>query len=308
MDKNKAVQNWFKTTIWSTPNLGIICLEKNGNTYIIRNNRWQQNNSILGNNNLQGHSNQIFLVPPQPSDSAIITSSDESSGLWIHSVSNEKIVSEKKISELEKEAIHLGAPSNCKLIINTLSENEIFFTVTYSTKSHGQRLFGVAKADLKNLNIIRINPLVFPNIVKKISLATKLLVAFPDRHEDYILVSIKNEGYENSWIAWRLFVDAPPKQIIRHFFISEGLKSRRFAEHMLGDPLLKSLDWLPSGKIVISIENDSKYLLDLQTGEAKIFFQPGSELFKVRIGRNGMTAIFAEGGFNCFIFNTKTRN
>jgi hypothetical protein len=208
----------------------------------------------------------------------------------------------KALETITQETIAQGAPQGCKLALNTVTSNKVYFTIHEQGTDDEANWFGIAALDSGNLQVSKVTKLRFGSELEQSS--DSRLVIVPNELAEYcvLLKEVSTPGHEG-WEAWLLSANEPPQQLAAQpFLVSEvGKNVDSGVIHSFSSSLTQAF-WLPPEEVVISSNADSVYVLDVPTKRVRLAFHPGDEGLQFRVSSSGMMAIYMRGGHKVFVW------
>jgi len=297
------------TDLWSSASHGFINIPVQGEMYILQGNVWKSSNLYLP----PGLSNNLLCVlsPPQPAAYIGGVSNDvyKFQNGQNSLVKNRTLYSFNGISckgEIDKQQIEAAIKHNTTIIpgqinLNNISIIEANAYVPFSCEPTADSvIWGMAEVNMNDMNVTSVSIFNTQNIhpstymqhgfitISLNNTATTFLVQKdePERH-----------SYSENWSVYQLSAKSAPVKIGSYPFTY----SRMHDYHVellftyWSDPLLGEygVRWLPPGNLVVNWDNDSMFLMDLNTRQAKVVFLPGG--FNVHTGTCGLMAAFTPG-------------
>jgi hypothetical protein len=289
------VDDWWKVGLWSIPTGETFAWRSDGLIWKSGEHGWDPIKNFpwdLVKEQTGGH----LYIPPQPSAVALLESDDHGGHPWLSSLARDRVVISRSEADIADEIQRYGGPIGCLFTVIAVTDQSTFLSVNAADG----KPWGVSEIDLSTLRVKSDTKLRFPTIADE-SLGT--LAVSPSPSLRFLTISSTGEkGVEGAFVVWELSATEPPAEVVRFpYFHSRSA----YLQHVFGGQSIASIDWTPGGKILLGIGNDSLYSVDLTSRRMTPIFHPGDEIVKKRVGRNGMIAVFVQGGYKCYVINLR---
>jgi len=312
--------------LWSAPNVGTVILWSNGHESILSPDLRKVRSSSQGVVQ-DGLVLDRVVIPQQPSPDAVAIGHDGSSVVWIISFRNEVPVKHISAVELERLAGEWGSPEGGKF---DLEHGQIvggsLYVPLVTREDDAWNIYGYAQVSLATLRPVLIKRLRIPAEMRRYTSSqyNPLIapesgdreIAFVPSNSQVVPVLINVVRYQPTdkmlsgrgikWEAWRLTSDSAPSFITGDVFLADYFNRRLTAK---GVDNLGITPRLPPGavtvlapdRVILNVDRDSIYLVDLRDNSSRLVFHPGSETITIRAAGNDMIALFARGGYRVFL-------
>jgi hypothetical protein len=294
----------IKSITWSTPTLGTIIFRDDGQTYLAEVDGWRAQETAIGRV-FQGTSFPKLAVPPQPAELAFLVATPGDTGTnQLYAFKDDQLLGMKTLATVTQDVVERGAPVGCKLEVNTITPNTVYFTISKPEADGGARWLGVAALDPTSLQVFKVAALQLPPSLQRLS-DGYLVVVPTGATEHFVLIESVSAPGQQGWVAWLLSANEPPQQLAVQPFLSREIAGSvdPGLKHTF-DATLSSAFWLPPQQVVISSNGDSVYVLDLPTKRVRLAFHPGDEGLQFRVSANGMMAMYLPGGHKTYVWTT----
>jgi hypothetical protein len=296
-DGSPAMDDWWKTSLWTTPDGRTFAWRRDGSVYVWRDGKWEQQDTSRWKEPIGAGENEVFL-PRQPSAAILMESKTSDGGYRDSVVAESGIIATRKQADIMREiSLKSGFhPAAIKTIMVT--DDSAFVAI----KNAGQSLKGVAQLNMQTLEVSSVKTLLLPTRAAQLDSNTALAV-IPGATPQFLMISSGGtDGKANGWAVWKVTGDQAPELILEvPYFAGKSNEGR----HEFGGKSVEGATWLHNDRLLIAIGNDSLYELDVTARQATPIFHPGDEIVKKRVGRNGMIAVFVQGGFKCYVITPR---
>jgi hypothetical protein len=221
-------------------------------------------------------------------------SEDSDRNEWLSSLAANGLLASRPESRIVDDSRKESLPPKSSFNVIGVTDTTAYLGIQ---DSQG-RLWGISEMDLATMSMRRSTTLQFPTEANRLTEQTWLAVS-PEPSPRFLMVSSNGvDRASGEFLIWELSPTEPPMLLVRSpYFHSRTANLQR----AFGGQSIASIDWLSHGKLLLGIGNDSLYVIDLARRTAMPVFHPGDEIIKKRVGRNGMVAVFVQGGYKCYV-------
>ena len=290
---NGSVDDWWKLRLWSLPTGETFAWPPDGSILqaeetgwkAVDNSRWRP---------VTAHLSEHLFVPLQPSLLALAESDDSDRHTWLSSVTRDGVLASRSEASISSEIQQQGSPSQASVSVLAVTDRSAYLSVQDSLGE----LWGISEFDLATMTMRSSTKLRFPPQANRLTAETALSVS-PGPIPRVLMISATGRAAEaNEFAIWQLSPTQLPDILVTKPYFHSRTPHLQSA---FGGQSVADVVWLPGGKLLVGIGNDSLYIVDLTARTAMPVFHPGDEIIKKRVGRNGLLAIFVQGGYKCYV-------
>jgi hypothetical protein len=290
---SEVVDDWWKLHLWSTLTGETFAWSPDGQILqsgakgwaVIDSSRWKP---------ITSHTGQHIFTPPQPSGMVLVESDDRSRQTWLSSVTRDGVLASRSEASIAAEIRRKSGPTKGTLRVIAVTDSSVYVSVENSVGA----IWRVAELDPITMNIRSSTRLRLPPRTSPFRGEATLTVS-PDPIPSFLMISATGGTFDTSGLAvWQLSSEVSPYLLVTQPYFHSTTAN---LQNAFGGQSVTDVSWLPGGKILVGVGNDSLYVIDLGRRTAEPVFHPGDEIIKKRVGRNGLVAVFVQGGFKCYV-------
>jgi len=288
-----AVDDWWKVDFWSLPRGQTLSWRRDGTILQSAEDGWKEIENSRWSP-VTTHAAEHLYIPPQPSAVALAEPEDSDRNEWLSSLAADGLLASRAESRIVYDSRKEGLPPRSSFNVIGVTDTTAYLGI----QDTQGRLWGISEMDLATMSMRRSTRLQFPTEANRLTEQTWLAVS-PEPSPRFLMVSSNGvDRASGEFLIWELSPTEPPTLLVRSpYFHSKTANLQR----AFGGQSIASIDWLSHGKLLLGIGNDSLYVIDLARRTATPVFHPGDEIIKKRVGRNGMVAVFVQGGYKCYV-------
>lgn len=319
-------------SLWSSAGVGTLSLRADGSAHLI-DQGWRSAQPLTFRVLPDGGEFNQLILPPQPSPFAVALAAGRDGGNpWLHSFVDGKIVASVSTSELQSRCAAAGAPPEAGLAFSRarLAPPYLYVPLVVSSEPEGSIWYGFAAVKAASLEVVGVRPLRLPPGGRGYHGDNPLLdpqsgknqvvpVADGDSVRFILLNAVRAPsdraaitGRGIRWEAWEVSDDSEPRLLASHQFLAANFSESLpldSADRLGLIPRLsaRGVSFSPPHHLLITWEDDSTYLLDLNSNTIRLAFHPDLDLRSVKTSSRGLIAIFAPGGRKIFLLRPGAR-
>lgn len=285
--------------IWYRPGSGLMGLGSRGDIYTVVNQEWklsQQTDPSAGSDSWEYH------LPPQPSLRAFAVSSSETEGgeslSRLHVLEGGHLRS-CGLDEIRGEVVGLGGPAGSTLVVNNVTEQMIYLSVTGegpSPETPGPVFRGVAAVDAETLKAVAYFPMGVDWRPEEDTDAQGGVVVDGGLPQ-FVFVRKSPQGPAGNWSVTITSLRPPAAGATDPKTFSLDTKSGAFP--------FSGIDGLAGRNALVNFNGGSLYRIDIGTGQSSLLFHPGGVWTSVS-SDGAVAAYYPLGGYKCYVISPRT--